>query len=55
MLQHTNNDLSPWIIVDSNDKKLSRLESIKYLLSKFNISNQKINIDKNIVKSYENE
>ncbi len=55
MLQHTNNDLSPWIIVDSNDKKLSRLESIKYVLSKFNISNQKINIDKNIVKFYENE
>ena len=52
MLQHTHTDLNPWIIVDSNDKKLSRLESIKYLLSKFNISNQNITIDKNIVKSY---
>ena len=33
MLSRTHNSYSPWIIVDSNDKKRARLESIRYVLS----------------------
>ena len=33
MFSRTHNSYSPWIIVDSNDKKRARLESIRYILS----------------------
>jgi len=33
MFSRTHNSYSPWIIVDSNDKKRARLESIRYVLS----------------------
>ena len=33
MFTRTHNSYSPWIIVDSNDKKRARLESIRYVLS----------------------
>lgn len=33
MLNRTHTELAPWIIVDSNDKKKARLESIRYVLS----------------------
>lgn len=33
MFSRTHNSYSPWIIVDSNDKKKARLESIRYVLS----------------------
>ena len=33
MFSRTHNSYSPWIIVDSNDKKTARLESIRYVLS----------------------
>jgi len=33
MFSRTHNSYSPWIIVDSNDKKKARLESILYVLS----------------------
>lgn len=33
MFSKTHNSYSPWIIVDSNDKKKARLESIRYVLS----------------------
>lgn len=35
MFRRTHTDLAPWVIVDSNDKKRARLESIRYVLSKF--------------------
>ena len=35
MFSRTHHTFSPWIIVKSNDKKVARLESIKYLLSQF--------------------
>ncbi|MBD3830079.1 MAG: polyphosphate kinase 2 [Arcobacter sp.] len=35
MFRRTHTDLAPWVIVDSNDKKIARLESIRYVLSKF--------------------
>lgn len=35
MFSKTHTSFAPWIIVKSNDKKQSRLESIRYILSKF--------------------
>ncbi len=35
MFAKTHTTFSPWIIVKTNDKKVARLESIRYLLSKF--------------------
>ena len=35
MFSCTHTSYAPWIIVDSNDKKSARLESIRYLLSQF--------------------
>jgi polyphosphate kinase 2 len=36
MFARTHTSYAPWIIVDSNDKKVARLESIRYVLSLFN-------------------
>ncbi|RXP47099.1 polyphosphate kinase 2 [Lutibacter sp. HS1-25] len=36
MFSKTHTSYSPWIIVKANDKKLARLESIRYVLSQFN-------------------
>lgn len=33
MFKRTHSDISPWVIVDSNNQKVSRLESIRYVLS----------------------
>jgi len=35
MFSKTHTTFSPWIIVRANDKKIARLESIRYVLSKF--------------------
>jgi polyphosphate kinase 2 len=35
MFSRTHTSFSPWVIVDANDKKLARLESIRYVLSLF--------------------
>ncbi|MEZ5022586.1 MAG: hypothetical protein R2728_04870 [Chitinophagales bacterium] len=35
MFAKTHNTFSPWLIVKGNDKQTARLESIRYLLSKF--------------------
>ncbi len=35
MFSKTHNAFSPWIIVQANDKKTARLESMRYVLSKF--------------------
>ena len=35
MFSKTHNTFSPWIIVKTNDKRTARLESLRYLLSKF--------------------
>ena len=35
MFSKTHTTFSPWIIVKANDKKTARLESIRYVLSKF--------------------
>jgi len=36
MYSRTHTSYSPWITVKANDKKLARLESIRYVLSQFN-------------------
>ncbi|MGB5172208.1 polyphosphate kinase 2 [Eudoraea sp.] len=38
MFSKTHTTFSPWIIVKANDKKTARLESIRYVLSKFDFS-----------------
>ena len=57
MLSKTHTSYAPWIIVDSNDKKAARLESIRYALSKIPYEGKekaKINIhhDPTVVERY---
>jgi polyphosphate kinase 2 len=57
MLSKTHTSYAPWIIVDSNNKKKARLESIRYVLSKIPYEGKeesKINIhhDPSIVERY---
>jgi polyphosphate kinase 2 (PPK2 family) len=35
MFSKTHTSYAPWIIVESNDKRIARLESIRYVLSRF--------------------
>lgn len=57
MFSKTHSTFSPWIIVRANDKKTARLESMRYVLSKFDYTtSQKTRItilpDPNIVLRY---
>ncbi|MGZ8887790.1 MAG: polyphosphate kinase 2 [Nitrososphaeraceae archaeon] len=57
MFSKTHTGFSPWIIVDSNDKKRARLEAIKYILTQVNYREKdesKINLhhDPEIVERY---
>ncbi len=57
MFNKTHSDFSPWIIVKTNDKKIARLESIRYVLSKFdydgkNDSKVSLFINPNVVSRY---
>ncbi len=57
MLSKTHTSYAPWIIVDSNDKKKARLESIRYVLSNIPYEDRdkaKINLhhDPSIVERY---
>ncbi|MGV6830638.1 MAG: polyphosphate kinase 2 [bacterium] len=57
MYSKTHTAINPWIIVQSNDKKQARLESIRYVLSKFEYegkgnSGTTILPDPNIVQRY---
>lgn len=53
--KNTSNKLTPWTIINSDDKKASRVNSIKYVLSLFNypekISKKELEYDKDIVIS----
>ncbi len=40
MFSLTHSTFSPWIIVKTNDKRTARLESIRYVLSRFNYPNK---------------
>jgi hypothetical protein len=35
MFSKTHTTFSPWIIIKTNDKKIARLESMRYVLSQF--------------------
>ena len=48
MFSKTHTSYAPWIIVDSNDKKRARLESIRYVLSNIPYQNKKDKIDVNL-------
>ena len=57
MFSRTHTGFAPWIIVDSNDKKSARLESIRYVLSSIDYEGKKdakINLhhDPDIVERY---
>lgn len=57
MFSRTHNSFCPWVIVKSNNKKLARLESIKYVLSLFDYDNKgnsckSLLPDPNIVQRY---
>ena len=57
MFSQTHTSYAPWIIVDSNNKKCARLESIRFVLSQIDYEGKedaKINLhhDPDIVKRY---
>jgi polyphosphate kinase 2 len=57
MFSKTHTSYSPWIIVNSNDKKRARLESIRYVLSKINYEGKEkarvsLHPDPEVVKRY---
>lgn len=57
MFSKTHTNFSPWIIVETNDKKKARLESMRYVLSQFDYKrkgNTKISLvpDPNVIMRY---
>jgi len=57
MFTKTHTTFSPWIIVKTNDKKTARLESMRYLLSKFDYTDKEdssnlIQPDPNVIVRY---
>jgi polyphosphate kinase 2 len=57
MFKITHSKKSPWIIIDSNDKKVARIEAMKYLLSKIEYTKEANNdidlkCDNDIIKVY---
>ncbi len=57
MFSKTHTAYSPWIIVKANDKKASRLESMRYVLSQFNYDGKEealttLHPDPNIIMRY---
>ena len=48
MFSKTHTSYAPWIIVDSNDKKRARLESIRYVLSNIPYQNKKDKVNVNL-------
>lgn len=58
MFTKTHTNFSPWIIVKTNDKKTARLESMRYLLSNFDYSDEEEDIsnliqpDPNVIVRY---
>ena len=57
MFSRTHTPFSPWVIVKTNNKKVARLESIRYVLSQFNYPEKddaKVNVypDPNVIARY---
>ena len=40
MFRRTSTNKSPWVIVDSNDKKLGQLNALRYILNKIPYDNK---------------
>ena len=51
MFNKTSTAYSPWINIKSNSKLKARIESIKYVLSRFEISKSNIKVDDRIISS----
>jgi len=49
MLQNTSTDKSPWVIVDSNDKRTAKLNVIRYILNKIPYSKKKQHVYPEVV------
>jgi polyphosphate kinase 2 (PPK2 family) len=49
MFKKSSTKISPWINVKSNNKLKARIESIKYVLSRFEISKKGIVVDNEII------
>ena len=50
--------VTPWVIIQANVKKIARLESIRYILSKFDYEGKEgagtvLNPDPNIIMRYQ--
>ncbi|MBT8297154.1 MAG: polyphosphate kinase 2 [Maribacter sp.] len=57
MFSKTHTNFSPWIMVKTNDKKIARLESMRYVLSKFDYTDKEdssdlIQPDPNVIVRY---
>ena len=57
MFTKTHTTFSPWIIVKTNDKKTARMESMRYLLSRFDYTDKEdssdlIQPDPNVIVRY---
>ena len=57
MFSNTHTTYSPWMIIKTNDKKIARLEAIRYVLSKFDYEGKSesgvaLNPDPNVVMRY---
>lgn len=56
MFSKTHSNFCPWIIVKTNNKRTARLESIRYVLSQINYTNEKAEIstlpDPNVIMRY---
>lgn len=57
MFAKTHSNMSPWIIVQGNNKKEARLESIRYVLSKINYEDKDVHlidekINPNVIQKY---
>ena len=57
MFSQTHTSFSPWVIVQANNKRIARLESIRYVLSRFEYTGRKraqttVLPDPNIVRRY---
>jgi polyphosphate kinase 2 len=46
MFQQTSSRLSPWVIINSNDKKIGRLNAMRYVISKINYDNKNTEMGK---------
>jgi polyphosphate kinase 2 len=46
MFQQTSSRLSPWVVINSNDKKIGRLNAMRYVLSKINYDEKDTQVSK---------